>query len=158
MERSLYQQYGIQKNGKALWDQLKEDYKFKVEVNVWALQDEMSVVKLTDCKNVRKYTLKIQEYVNDFSLPAKSSTGMMPKGEHNYHLVQSIPKDNDWRFFTGLMYDNFDSLADKPEKIVTEMTVHKARLQQEYNSVVAAIFSKPQTKSEKRNSNHSRMS
>jgi hypothetical protein len=37
MERSLQQQYGVQNDAKALWDQLKEDYKSKVKLNVWAL-------------------------------------------------------------------------------------------------------------------------
>jgi hypothetical protein len=30
MERSLQQQYGVQKDAKALWDQLKEDYKSNI--------------------------------------------------------------------------------------------------------------------------------
>jgi len=41
MERSLQQQYGVQKDAKELWDQWKEDYKSKVQLNVWALRDEM---------------------------------------------------------------------------------------------------------------------
>jgi hypothetical protein len=36
MGRSLHQQYCIQKDAKALWDQLKEDYNPKVKLNVWA--------------------------------------------------------------------------------------------------------------------------
>ena len=44
---------------KALWDQLKEDYKSKVQLNVWALQDEMSAVKLRDCENVQEFASKI---------------------------------------------------------------------------------------------------
>ena len=34
MERSLLQPYGVQKDTKALWDQLKEDYKSKVKLKV----------------------------------------------------------------------------------------------------------------------------
>jgi len=68
MERSLQQQYGVQKDAKALWDQLKEDYKSKVKLNVWGLGDEMSAVRLSDCENVQEYTSKIQSYVNDFNL------------------------------------------------------------------------------------------
>jgi hypothetical protein len=52
MERSFQQQYGVQTDAKALWDQLEEDYKSKVKLNVWALIDEMSAVKLRDCENV----------------------------------------------------------------------------------------------------------
>jgi len=102
MERSLQQQYGGQKDAKALWDQLKEDYKSKVKLNVWALQDEMSAVKLRDCENVQEYSLKIQGHVNDFNLCADCSTGSgtMPKSEHSYSLMQGIPKDDDWRVFT----------------------------------------------------------
>jgi len=44
---------------KALWDQLKEDYKSKVKLNVWALLDEMSAVKLRDCENVQEFASKI---------------------------------------------------------------------------------------------------
>jgi hypothetical protein len=36
MERSLQQQYGVQKDAKTRWDQLKEDYKSKVMLNVSA--------------------------------------------------------------------------------------------------------------------------
>jgi len=160
MERSLQQQYGIQKDAKALWDQLKEDYKSKVKLNVWALRDEMSAVKLRDCENVQEYASKIQGHVNDFNLCADSSTGSgtMPKSEHSYYLMQGIPKDDDWRFFTQLMYDKIDTLADKPEEIVTKMKAHEARLQKDDDSEVAAMFSKLRTKSEKRNSKHSRKS
>jgi len=152
MERSLQQQYGVQKDAKALWDQLKEDYKSKVKLNVWALRDEMSAVKLSNCENVQEYASKIQGYVNDFNLCADSSTGSgtMPKNEHSYYLMQGIPKDDDWRFFTQLMYDKIDTLADKPEEIVTKMRAHEARLQKEDDSEVAAMFSKLQTKSDRR--------
>ena len=126
MERSLQQQYGVQKDSKALWDQLKEDYKSKVKLNVWALRDEMSAVKLSNCENVQQYASKIQGYVNDFNLCAENLTGTMPKSEHSYSLIQGIPKDDDWRFFTQLMYDRIDTLADKPEEIVTKMKAHEA--------------------------------
>jgi hypothetical protein len=154
MERSLQQQYGVQKDAKALWDQLKEDYKSKVKLNVWALRDEMSAVRLSNCENVQEYASKIQGHVNDFNLCADSSTGSgtMPKSEHSYYLMQGIPKDDDWRFFTQLMYDKIDTLADKPEEIVTKMKAHEARLQKDDDSEVAAMFSKLRTKSEKRNS------
>jgi hypothetical protein len=52
MMRSLQQQDGVWKDAKALCDQLKEDYKSNVKLNVWALRDEMSVVKLRDSKIV----------------------------------------------------------------------------------------------------------
>ena len=88
MERSLQQQYGVQKDAKALWDQLKEDSKSKVKLNVWALRDEMSAVRLSDCENVQEYTSKIQSYVNDFNLCAdtdsSTGSGTMPKSEHTY--------------------------------------------------------------------------
>jgi hypothetical protein len=48
MERSLQQQYGVQKDAKGLWVQLKEDSKSNVKLNVWALRDEMSAVGLSD--------------------------------------------------------------------------------------------------------------
>jgi len=70
MERSLQQQYGVEKDAKALWDQLKEDYKSKVKLNVWALPDQMSAVKLRHCENVQEYASKIQRCVNDFNLCA----------------------------------------------------------------------------------------
>ena len=59
MQRSLQQQYGMQKDAKALWDQLKEDYKSKLKLNVWDLRDEMSAVKLSNCENVQEYSSKI---------------------------------------------------------------------------------------------------
>jgi hypothetical protein len=107
IERSWQQQYGIQKDAKVLWDQLKEDYKSKVKLNVWALRDEMSAVRLSDCENVPEYTSKNQCYVNDFTLCADivSSTGSltMPKSEHTNYLLKGVPKNTDWRFFTQLM-------------------------------------------------------
>jgi hypothetical protein len=68
MERSLQQQYGIQKEAKALWNPLKEDYKSKVKLYEWALQDEMEVVRLSDCENVQEYASKIQGQVKGFNL------------------------------------------------------------------------------------------
>jgi len=162
MERSLQQQYGVQKDAKALWDQLKEDYKSKVKLNVWALRDEMSAVRLDDCENVQDYASKIQGYVNDFNLCANSDSstgggGTMPKSEHTYYLMKGIPKDDDWRFFTQLMYDKIDTLADKPEEIVTKMKAHEARHQQEVDleSIELMALAKTRTKSEKRSSKHS---
>jgi len=163
MERSLQQQYGVQKDAKALWDQLKEDYKSKVKLNVWALRDEMSAVRLSDCENVQEYASKIQSYVNDFNLCAdtdSSSTGSgtMPKSEHTYYLMKGVPKDDDLRVFTQLMYDKIDTLADKPEVVIVKMKAHEARLQKDDDSEVAAMLSKLRTKCEKRNSKHSRKS
>jgi hypothetical protein len=152
MERSLQQQYGVQKDAKALWDQLKEDYKSKVKLNVWALRDEMSAEKLRDCENVLEYASKIQGYVNDFNLCAECSTGTMAKSEHSYYLMQGIPKDDDWRVFTQLMYDKIDTLAYKPEEIVTKMKAHEARHQQEVDleSIELLALAKTRTKSDKR--------
>jgi predicted solute-binding protein len=103
MERSLQQQYGVQKVAKALWDQLKEDYKSKVKLNVWALRYEMSIVRLNNCENVQEYASKIQGYVNEFNLCADSDgstgSGTTPKREQAYSLMKGVLKDDDWRFF-----------------------------------------------------------
>jgi len=162
MERSLQQQYGVQKDAKALWDQLKE-YKSKVKLNVWAMQFEMSAGRLGDCEHVQKYALKIQGYVNDFNLCANSDSstgggGTMPKSEHTYYLIKGIPKDDDWRFFTQLMYDKIDTLADKPEEIIMKMKTHKVWQQQEVDldSIELLALAKTGTKSEKWNSTQSR--
>jgi hypothetical protein len=45
MERSLQQLYGVQNKGNVLWDQLKEDDRLKVKLNVWALCNEISAVQ-----------------------------------------------------------------------------------------------------------------
>jgi len=76
-----------------------------VKLNNWALPDEMSMVKLSDCENMQQYASHIQGYTNLFNLCADSSTGSgtMPKSEHSYYLMQGIPNDDDWRFFTQLM-------------------------------------------------------
>ena len=131
IERSLPQQYGIQKDAKALWNQLMENHKSKVKLNVWAWRDEMSAVRSSDCENVQEYALKIQSYVNDFNLCAdtnSSSTGSgtMTKSEHTYYLMKGVLKDGDWRFFTLWMYDRIDTLAGKPEEVILRMKAHEA--------------------------------
>jgi hypothetical protein len=55
MATTLEQLYSSQKVAKALWNQLKEDYKSKVKVNVESLQDDMSAVRLGDCEYVQDY-------------------------------------------------------------------------------------------------------
>jgi len=156
MERSLQQQYGVQKDAKGLWDQLKDEYKLKLKLNVWALRDEMSAVKLRDCENVQEYASKIQGYVNDFNLCADSLTGSgtMPKSEPSNYLMQGIPKDANWRFFTQLMYDKINTLADKPVEVSMKMQAHEARQQQEVDleSIELLAQANTRTKSEKRNS------
>jgi len=87
-------------------------------------------------------------YGNDFNLCAESLTSTMPKSEHSYFLVQGITKYHDWRFFTQLMYDKIDTLADNPQEVVMETQAHKACLEQEDDSEVAAIFSNLQTLSD----------
>ena len=130
MEWSLQQQDGIQKDKKALWDRLKEDYKSKVKLNVWASLDKMSAVNLSNYENVQEYTSKIQRYVNDFNLctdtNSSTSSGTMLKSDHTYYLRKGVPKDDDQRFSTQLLYDKIDTLADKPQEIVTKMKSHDA--------------------------------
>jgi hypothetical protein len=62
-----------------------------------------------------------------------------------------VPKDDDWRFFTQLMYDNIDTLADKPGEIVTRMKSHEARQQHEVNfeSIELLALAKTRTKTDK---------
>ena len=161
----MQQQYGAQKDAKALWDQLKEDYKLKVKLNVWALRDEMSAVGLSDCENVQEYASKIQSYVIDFNLctntdSSSTGSGRTPKSEHTDYLLKGVPKDDDWRFFTKLMYYEIDTLADKPEEIVMKMKAHNAWQQQEVDlaSFESLALAETRTKSEKRSSKHSRKS
>jgi hypothetical protein len=67
------------------------------------LGDELSGVKWGHCENVQEYASKIQGHVNNFNLSAESATSMMPKSKHSYYLMQGIPKDADWTFFTQLI-------------------------------------------------------
>jgi len=159
MERSLQQQYGIQKDVNALWDQLKEDYKSKMKLNVCALWDEMSAGWLSDCEKEQEYASKIHGYVNDFNLCADSdsstgSGGTMAKSKHTYYLMKGIPKDDGWPLFTQLMYDMIDTLADKPEEVIMKRTAYKARQLQEVDleSIELLPLAKTRTKSEKWNS------
>jgi len=142
MESSLQQQYGVQKDTKALWDQLKEDYKSRVKLNVWALRDLMSAVGLSDCENVQQYTSKIPSYVNDFNICAdtdsSTGSGTMPESMHTYYLMKGVPKDDNWRFLTLLMHDKIDTLANKLEEVFVKMKAHEAWLQKYDNSKVAS--------------------
>jgi len=162
MGRSLHQQYGIQKHAKALWDQLKEDYQSKVKLNVWALRDEMSAVRLSDCENIQGYASKIQSYVNNFNhladTDSSTGSGTMPKSEHIYYLMKGVPKNDDWRFFTQVMHDKIETLANQPEEIIVMMKAHEARLQKDDDPEVAAMFSMLRMKNEKRNSKRSQKS
>jgi len=56
------------------------------------------------------------------------------------------------------MYDNIDTLANKPEEIVTKMEADEARYPQEDDSEMAAMFLKLRMKWEKWNSKHSQQS
>jgi len=87
------------------WDQKKEDYKSNVNLNVWAWRDEMLAVRFRDCENVQQYASRVQSDVNNFNLCADSSTSPMLKSEHSYYLMMGIRRDDDWRFFTQLMFD-----------------------------------------------------
>lgn len=113
MESTSQQQLGVQKDSKAWWDQLKEDYKSKVMLSVWPLRNDMSAVTLRDCENLQEYALNIQSYVNDFNHWANNSThgGTFPKREHSYYLVKGIPKNEAWRFFTQSIDGKIDTLA-----------------------------------------------
>jgi hypothetical protein len=161
----LQQQYGIQKDTQAQRDQLKDTYKSKVKLSVWALCDQMSAVNLGDCENVQDYASKIQGYVNDFNLCANSDSstggvGTMPESKHTYYLMKGVWRDDDWRFFTQLMYDKFNTLADKPEEIVTKIKAHQARHQQgvDLETIELLALMKTRRKSEKWNSKQTRMS
>jgi len=78
-----------------VWSYQLQELESMVKLNVWALADEMSAVKLRDCKNVQEYALNIQAYVNDLNIFAESSISMRPKSEHSYYLMQGIAKDHD---------------------------------------------------------------
>jgi hypothetical protein len=164
MERSLQLQYGIQNDAKALWNKLKENYKSNVKLNIPALQDERSAMRLREYENVQDYASKILSYVNHFNHCADTnswtSSGTMPKSKHTYYLMKGVPMDHDWRFFTQLMYHKIDTLGDKLEAIVTTMNAHKARHQPKIDleSIEFLALGKMRTKSEKRSSKHSRKS
>jgi hypothetical protein len=71
-----------------------------VKLNICALRDEMSALRLSDCEDVQEYASKIQSNVNDFNPCAdtdSSSTcsGTMPKREHPYYMMKGVPKDDD---------------------------------------------------------------
>ena len=83
---------------------------------------------------------------------SSTGSGTMPKTEHTNYLMKGVLKDDDWRFFTQLMYDKIDTLAEKPEEVIVKMNAHEARLQKNDDSEVAAMFSKLRTKSDMRNS------
>jgi len=38
--------------------QLKEDWQWKVRLNIWTLQDEMSVERVNDCEKIQPFTSK----------------------------------------------------------------------------------------------------
>jgi len=140
---------------KVLWNQLKEYNKSKVKLNGLALRVEMSAVRLSDCKNVQEYASNIQSYVNDFNVStdtdsSSTGSGTMTNSQHAYYQMKGIPKDDDWRVFTQLMYNKIDTLADKPEQFIEKMNVQEARLQKEANLEEAAMLTMLQTKSEKR--------
>ena len=106
---------------------------------------------------MQDYVSKIQGYMNDFNLWADTSSstgggGTMPKGEDTNYLMEVVPTYDDWRFFTQMVNNNINTLADNPEEIVTKMKAQEAQLQKEQDLEVAAIFSKLWPKSEKRNS------
>jgi len=149
----LQPQYGVQNNAEVLWDQLKKNYEWKVKPDDWASLDQMSVVKLRDSENVQKHALKIQGYVNDFNLHVESYTGTMPKSEHSYNLMQDVPMDDDWRFFTQLMYNKIVALANKLVEIAMNMEAHEALQQQEVDveSIECLALAKTMTTSEKWN-------
>jgi hypothetical protein len=52
----------------------------------------------------------------------------MPQSEQTDYLMQCVPKDDDWWFFTQLMYDKINSLPDKPEEVIIKMKAHEAQL------------------------------
>jgi len=117
-------------------DQLKEDYESKVTLNVWDLRDEKSAVRLSHCENVQEYSSKILSYGNDFTLcanPDSSSTGSgtILKSKLTYYLMKGVPKDDDCRFFTQLMYGKINTLHDDLEEVVMKINADAARLQKE---------------------------
>jgi hypothetical protein len=122
----------------------------------------MSAVRLSDSENVEEYSLKIQSYVNDFNLCAdtdSSSTGSgtMLKSKHTNYLMKGVPKNDDWRFFTQLIYDKIDTLADTPEEIIVKMKAPKGQLQKDDNAELAAMFFNLWTKNDKWNSKQTQM-
>jgi len=76
----------------------------------------------------------------------------MPKSEYTSYLIKGVPKNNDWMFFTQLMYDKINSLADEPEEVIMKTKTHQLQLQNEDKLEVAVVFSKLQKHNEKQNS------
>jgi hypothetical protein len=85
----------------------------------------MSAVTLSDCENIQEHASKIQGYENNFNVCADNSTSTMPQCKDSYYVLH-IPTDDDWRFFTQLMHDKINCLADKLEEVVTKMKAHNA--------------------------------
>ena len=92
----------------------------------------------------------IQSYVNDLNHctnmdSSYAASGTMPKIEQTNYLMQGAPRDNDWRYFTELIYDKMDTLADKPEEVIMFMKPYEVRLQKKDDSEVAGINSMSRT-------------
>ena len=80
--------------------------------------------------------------MNDFNLCEMISTGTLPIMQHSDNSMPGIHINEDWTFYTLLIYSSIDTLADKPEDIVRIMNAHKVQLQQKDGSIVAAMISK----------------
>lgn len=108
----------------------------------------MSAGKLRKCDNVQEFAWKIEGYVNNSNLCAENSTCTLPKSKHSYYLIPGIPKDDDWRVFTKLMYDKINTMANSQEETVPKLRAHEAQTPSEEELHVPAIFSKLQMKSD----------
>lgn len=125
MEMSLQQWHKIEKGVKKLWHQPNETHKFNMKLIISSLQDDISAVKLRDCKNVHKCTSQMQGYLNGMFLGMESSTATIPTGEYSNSISKCTSKNDNWRVLIKWMYNIFDTLANQQDNIVTMIKAYK---------------------------------
>ncbi|KAF8535289.1 hypothetical protein BDD12DRAFT_856103 [Trichophaea hybrida] len=131
---------------------LADAYKTKLQLNIFDIREDLINTKLEDCDSVDAYASKINGKVAEYNLCAEptdtdattaDTIPKMSKQEHVFYLFRGIPRDDDWRVILEIMRDKSDSIATKPEEVVTKLIAQEAAIKREKGlAPEAQIFAK----------------
>ena len=125
-------------DARTLWEKLATAYKGKLKCKVFQIREELLGIRLEDCDDVETYALRIDQKVKDYnlcsgpsSLDATRTFAKMTDEEHVFHLLRSIPRNEDWQFFLELMMDKNATGTLTLDEIVIKLVEKEATIKRE---------------------------
>jgi len=120
-----------------LWEILATAYMAKLKFNVFQIREGSLGLRLKD-HDVDAYALQIDQKVKNYNLfseplslnGTRTLAKMTPK-EHVFHLLRSLPRNDNWQFFPELIIDKNAMATVMPDEMVIKLVEDQATIKRD---------------------------